>query len=226
MRILIVEDEPKLTRVLCRGLQQEGYAVDTAADGRDGLHMAVENPYDAVVLDIMLPVIDGFEVCRTMRARNSWAPVLMLTARDEVSDRVRGLDAGADDYLAKPFAFDELLARLRSLTRRGVAERPAIAEVGPLWLDPARHRVEHSGTPIELSPKEFALLEFFLRHPGEVLTRTRILEHVWDYSYDGGSNVVDVYVRYLRSKLPEPNDASLIRTIRGVGYMLQGRTPE
>jgi two-component system OmpR family response regulator len=220
MRLLIVEDEPKMARVLRRGLEEEGYAIDMSADGVDALHMATENEYDAVILDVMLPELDGVEVCRQMRERGRWAPVLMLTAKDAVTDRVRGLDSGADDYLTKPFSFDELLARLRSLVRRGVRERPVVIRVGPLTMDPARRRVRHSGTDVQLSAKEYALLEYFMRHPGEVLSRTRILEHVWDYNYDGGSNVVDVYVRYLRKKIDEPFGTSLLRTIRGAGYVL------
>jgi two-component system, OmpR family, response regulator len=220
MRLLIVEDEPKMARVLRRGLEEEGYAIDMSADGVDALHMATENEYDAVILDVMLPELDGVEVCRQMRERGRWAPVLMLTAKDAITDRVRGLDSGADDYLTKPFSFDELLARLRSLVRRGVRERPVVIRVGPLTMDPARRRVRHSGTDVQLSAKEYALLEYFMRHPGEVLSRTRILEHVWDYNYDGGSNVVDVYVRYLRKKIDEPFGTSLLRTIRGAGYVL------
>lgn len=220
MRVLIVEDEPKMARVLRRGLEQEGYAVDTAADGQDGLHMATENDYDAVVLDVMLPILDGIEVCRGMRDRGRWAPVIMLTARDAIADRVRGLDAGADDYLVKPFSFEELLARLRSLVRRGVRERPTILEAGPVTLDPATHRVTHSGKRVELTPREYALLELLMRHAGQVLSRTRILEHVWNYNYDGGSNVVDAYVKYLRKKLDAPHGSRLIKTVRGSGYML------
>ncbi len=220
MRLLIVEDEPKMARVLRRGLEEEGYAIDVSADGVDALHMATENEYDAVILDVMLPELDGVEVCRQMRERGRWAPVLMLTAKDAITDRVRGLDSGADDYLTKPFSFDELLARLRSLVRRGVRERPTVIRVGPLTMDPARRRVRHSGTDVQLSAKEYALLEYFMRHPGEVLSRTRILDHVWDYNYDGGSNVVDVYVRYLRKKIDEPFGTSLLRTIRGAGYVL------
>jgi two-component system OmpR family response regulator len=220
MRILIVEDEPKMTRILRRGLEDEGYAVDTSADGDDALHMATENDYDAVLLDVMLPGRDGFEVCRQMRARGRWAPVIMLTARDAVSDRVSGLDSGADDYLVKPFSFDELVARVRALVRRGAKERPATLSVGPLTLDPATRRVEREGTPLSFTPKEYGLLEFLMRHPNEILSRTRILEHVWDYNYDGVSNVVDVYVKYLRAKIDVPFGSSLLKTVRGAGYML------
>jgi two-component system, OmpR family, response regulator len=220
MRILVVEDEPKMAGLLKRGLEQEGYSVDVSLDGVDGLHLSTENSYDAVVLDVMLPELDGIEVCRQMRERGRWAPVLMLTARTGVSDRVNGLDAGADDYLTKPFSFEELIARLRALLRRGARERPAVLEVGPVSLNPATRRVERSGTPIVLSPKEYSLLEYFMRHTDEVLSRTRILEHVWDYNYDGGSNVVDVYIGYLRKKLDTPFGSKLLRTVRGAGYML------
>jgi two-component system OmpR family response regulator len=224
VRVLIVEDEPKMARILRRGLEDEGYAVDTSADGEDALHMATENEYDAVLLDVMLPGRDGFDVCRQMRARGRWAPVIMLTARDAVSDRVRGLDSGADDYLVKPFSFDELVARVRALVRRGAKERPATLRVGPLTLDPATRRVERSGSALSFTPKEYALLEFLMRHPNEIMSRTRILEHVWDYNYDGVSNVVDVYVKYLRAKIDVPFDSSLIKTIRGAGYMLDEKS--
>jgi two-component system OmpR family response regulator len=181
-----------------------------------------ENPYDAIVLDVMLPDLDGFAVCRQLRVANRWAPILMLTARDAVPDRVAGLDAGADDYLTKPFAFTELLARLRALVRRGAGERPATLSAGDLVLDPAARRVQRGQAMIELTAKEFALLEFFLRHPGEVLTRSRIIEHVWDFAYDGDSNVVDVYVRYLREKIDRPFGRDTIETVRGTGYRLRG----
>ncbi len=220
MRVLVVEDEVKMARAIRRGLEQEGYAVDTAADGNDGWFHASENPYDAIVLDVMLPGLDGFEVCRRLRAAGSWAPVLMLTARDATFDRIGGLDAGADDYLVKPFAFGELLARLRALVRRGAVARPAVLTCGDLALDPAAHTVTRAGRPVELSAREFALLEFLMRHPGEVVSRTAILGGVWDYDYDGLSNVVDVYVGYLRRKLEQPFGRSLIRTERGVGYAL------
>jgi two-component system OmpR family response regulator len=221
VRVLLVEDQTKLARAVRRGLQQEGYAVDVAATGDDGLHLATEVDYDAVVLDVMLPGLDGFEVCRRMRVQGRWAPVLMLTARDGVADRVTGLDVGADDYLVKPFAFRELLARLRALLRRGAGERPAVLTVGGLQLDPAAHTVSRDGRPVELSAREFALLEFFMRHPGEVVTRTQVLEHVWDFNYEGLSNVVDVYVGYLRRKLEQPSGRPLLRTVRGVGYALE-----
>jgi two-component system OmpR family response regulator len=221
MRVLVVEDEAKMASLLRRALEREGYAVDVAGTGEDALWLGTENDYDAVVLDVMLPPPDGFEVCRTLRTRGRWAPVLLLTARDAVEDRVAGLDAGADDYLAKPFSFAELYARLRALTRRGARERPATLTVGDLVLDPAAHLVCRGGRPVELSPKEFALLELFMRHPGEVLTRTQMLEHVWDFAYDGRSNVVDVYVRYLREKVDRPFGRESIETVRGVGYRLR-----
>jgi len=204
-----------------RALEREGYAVDDADNGADGLWLASENAYDAIVLDVMIPPPDGFEVCRQLRRRGRWAPVLLLTARDGVDDRVTGLDAGADDYLAKPFSFAELAARLRALTRRGVAPRPVELRAGDLTLDPATHRVTRANTEVDLSPKEFALLELFMRRPGEVLTRTDILEHTWDFAYDGTSNVVDVYVRYLREKIDRPFGRDSIETVRGVGYRLR-----
>jgi two-component system, OmpR family, response regulator len=221
VRVLVVEDETKMASLLRRALEREGYAVDVAGTGEDALWLGTENDYDAVVLDVMLPPPDGFEVCRKLRARGRWAPVLLLTARDAVEDRVAGLDAGADDYLAKPFSFAELYARLRALTRRGARERPATLTVGDLVLDPAAHLVCRDGRPVDLSPKEFALLELFMRHPGEVLTRTQMLEHVWDFAYDGRSNVVDVYVRYLREKVDRPFGRESIETVRGVGYRLR-----
>ena len=221
MRVLVVEDDVRLASVLKRGLEEEGYAVDLARDGTDGLWMATENPYDAVVLDVMLPGIDGFEVCRRLRDAQVWAPVLMLTARDEVSDRVRGLDAGADDYVVKPFSLLELAARLRALARRGDRSRPTVLAEGDLRLDPAARRVWRAEHEIELSPKEFSLLELFLRHPGVVLTRSQIIDAVWDFAYDGGSNVVDQYVNYLRRKIDRPFGRSDLETVRGVGYRLR-----
>ncbi len=224
VRVLVVEDETKMAALVRRALEREGYAVDVASTGQDGLWMATEHQYDAIVLDVMIPPPNGFEVCRELRARGRWAPILLLTARDGVSDRVAGLDAGADGYLAKPFSFAELYARLRALTRRGARERPSVLEVGDLTLDPAAHSVHRAGAPIDLSPKEFSLLELFMRHEGEVLSRTQILDHVWDFAYDGTSNVVDVYVRYLREKIDRPFGRSSIETVRGVGYRL--RRPE
>jgi len=221
MRILVVEDELKMASLLRRGLIEEGHAVDIARTGDDALWMAQAAEYDALVLDLMLPTIDGFEVCRQLRANGVWSPVLMLTARDGVEDRVAGLDAGADDYLPKPFSFAELLARLRALMRRGAAERPTVLEVGDLRLDPATHQVWRGDAEVELSGKEFALLETFMRRPGQVLTRDQLLEHAWDYGYENRSNVVDVYVRYLREKVDRPFDRESIETVRGVGYRLR-----
>jgi two-component system OmpR family response regulator len=225
MRILVVEDELKMAGLLKRGLEEEGYAVDVSNTGADGLWAGSENPYDAILLDVMLPDLDGFDVCRQLRERGRWAPVLMLTARDGVADRVAGLDAGADDYLAKPFSFAELLARVRALVRRGAGNRPAALTIGDLTLDPAGKRVVRGTRSIDLTAKEFALLEFFMRHPGEVLTRTQILEHVWDWAYDGDSNVVDVYVRYLREKVDRPFGRRTIETVRGSGYRLRQDAP-
>jgi two-component system OmpR family response regulator len=225
MRVLVVEDEIKMARAVRRGLEQEGYAVDVAGDGDDALFRATEDEYDAIVLDLMLPGIDGFELCRSLRARGHWAPVLMLTARDAVDDRIRGLDVGADDYLVKPFAFGELLARLRALIRRGPNERPSILEVADVTLDPAAHRVARAGRDVDLSAREFSLLEYLMRSPGRVLTRRDILEHVWDYNYDGMSNVVDVYVGYLRKKLEHPFETAFIHTVRGVGYVVGREEP-
>ena len=221
MRVLVVEDEMRTAGLLRRGLSEEGYSVDIAADGPDAVWRASEFSYDAVVLDVMLPGYDGIEVCRRLRSRGRWAPVLMLTARDDLAARVRGLDSGADDYLAKPFSFDELFARLRALIRRGALERPAQLHCGGLRLDPATRQAWRGEAELELSPKEFALLELFLRHPGQVLTRTRILEHVWDYTYDGVSNVVDQYVGYLRRKVDRPFGTAQLETVRGVGYRLR-----
>jgi len=221
MRALVVEDESKMAALLRRGLQEEGFAVDIAANGEDGSWLGTENDYDVILLDVMLPDVDGFEVCRRLRAADRRAPILMLTARDGVQDRVAGLDAGADDYLTKPFSFDELLARVRALLRRGPSERPPVLTVGDLVLDPATRRVSRGDQEIDLTPKEFGLLDLFLRHPGEALSRTRILEHVWDFAYDGDSNVVDVYVRYLREKVDRPFGRRSIETVRGVGYRLR-----
>jgi two-component system OmpR family response regulator len=221
VRVLIVEDQPKLAALLARGLREEGHAADIADRGEDGLWMALAAPYDAIVLDIMLPGIDGLETCRELRRHEVWTPVLMLTARDAVGDRVTGLDAGADDYLTKPFSFDELLARLRALTRRVPAERPVTVEVGDLRLDPAAHRAWRGETELELSAKEFALLEILMRRPGSVLTRGQLLEGAWDMSYERRSNVVDVYIRYLREKIDRPFGSDTIETVRGVGYRLK-----
>ena len=221
MRVLVVEDEVRMARLLKRALEEEGHAVDVAADGPDGLWMATENPYAAIVLDVMLPGFSGFELCRRLREAGVWAPVLMLTARDEVGDRVRGLDAGADDYLVKPFSLLELAARLRALARRDDRRRPAVLAEGDLKLDPASKRAWRGGTELALSPKEFSLLEFFLRHPGVVLTRSQIIEAVWDFAYDGTSNIVDQYVNYLRRKVDIPFGRHEIETVRGMGYRLR-----
>jgi len=221
VRVLVVEDEIKMAALLRRGLEREGYAVDVAGDGPEALWATGEVAYDAVLLDAMIPEPDGYEVCRTLRARGKWMPVLLLTARDAVADRVRGLDAGADDYLTKPFAFAELFARLRALVRRGASVRPTVLATGDLRLDPARRRVARGGTEIDLSAKEFALLELLMRHTDEVLTRTTILEHVWDFAYAGTSNVVDVYVRYLREKIDRPFGRASLETVRGAGYRLR-----
>ena len=216
-----MEDEIRTAALLRRGLVEEGYAVDVAVDGPDGVWRATEFSYDVVVLDVMLPGFDGFEVCRRLRSAGCWAPVLILTARSEVAERVRGLDCGADDYLAKPFSFEELFARLRALIRRSAPERPAVLLAGDLRLDPATRRAWRGETELQLSPKEFALLELFLRYPDQVLTRTRILEHAWDCAYDGGSNVVDQYVRYLRRKVDRPFGRAQLETVRGAGYRLR-----
>jgi len=221
MRVLVAEDDVKMAGLLKRGLEEEGYAVDVAQSGDEAVWAGTENVYDAILLDVMLPDLDGLEVCRRLRTANRWAPVMMLTARDAVPDRVAGLDAGADDYLTKPFSFSELLARLRALMRRGPAERPAVLRVDDLSLDPATRVVTRDAVPIELTPKEFALLEYLLRHPGEVLSRSRLIEHVWDFAYDGDSNVVDVYVRYLREKVDRPFGRRSIETVRGAGYRLR-----
>ena len=221
MRVLVVEDDVKMAALLRRGLVEEGLSADVARTGDDALWMAAATEYDAIVLDVMLPGADGFEVCKRLRENGRWAPVLMLTARDAVEDRVTGLDAGADDYLAKPFSFAELLARLRALARRPPLERPTIVEVGDLKLDPATRQVWRDGTEIDLSAKEFALLETFMRRPGEVLSRYQLLEHCWDYGYENRSNVVDVYVRYLREKVDRPFGCSSLETVRGAGYRLR-----
>jgi two-component system OmpR family response regulator len=222
MRVLIAEDEMKMARAIRRGLEQEGYSAETVATGDDAVFWATEQSYDAIVLDVGLPGRDGYAVCRALRAAQVWTPILMLTARGAVEDRIEGLDAGADDYLLKPFAFGELLARLRALLRRGPAERAPQIVVGDLVIDPAAHVVTRAGVRIELSPREFALLEFLAHRPGEVLRRAEILDHVWNYDYDGMSNVVDVYIGYLRRKLEKPFHSQVIRAVRGVGYVLEG----
>src|SRR3954447_4621828 len=221
MRVLVVEDELRMAALIRRGLSKEGLSADVASTGEDALWMARGTDYDAIVLDVLLPGIDGFETCRRLRGDDVWTPVLMLTARDSVEDRVAGLDTGADDYLVKPFAFAELLARLRALARRGEPERPTVIEVGDLRLDPATRRVWRGDAEIQLSAKEFALLETFMRRPNEVLSRYHLLEHAWDFSYENKSNVVDVYVRRLRRKIDEPFGLVSLETVRGAGYRLR-----
>jgi two-component system OmpR family response regulator len=220
MRVLVVEDELRMASLIRRGLLAEGLAADVAPNGEDALWMAEAHDYDAIVLDVLLPGLNGFETCSRLRANGIWAPVLMLTARDAVEDRVAGLDNGADDYLVKPFAFAELLARLRALVRRGEPERPIVLRVGDLTLDPATREVRRGGARIALSAKEFALLETFMRRPGEVLSRLHLLEHAWDFAYDARSNVVDVYIRRLRKKIDEPFGRRSLQTVRGAGYRL------
>jgi two-component system OmpR family response regulator len=221
MRVLIVEDELRMASLIRRGLVKEGLAVDVAPSGEDALSMAKGSSYDAIVLDVMLPGINGFETCQRLRTNDVWSPVIMLTARDSVEDRVAGLDTGADDYLVKPFSFAELLARLRALVRRGELTRPTVLDIGDLRLDPATRRVWRGDIEISLSAKEFAMLETFMRRPGEVLTRLHLLDHVWDFAYENRSNVVDVYVRHLRRKIDEPFGRRSLETIRGVGYRLR-----
>ena len=221
MRLLVVEDELKMAGLLVRGLREDGHAVDVARTGDDALWMGQAVEYDAVVLDLMLPGLDGVSVCRAWRENGVWTPVLMLTARAGVEDRVAGLDAGADDYLPKPFSFAELNARLRALARRGVSERPAVVEVGDLRLDPATRQVWRGAVEIQLSTKEFALLETLMRRAGLVLSRLQLLEHAWDYAYENRSNVVDVYIRYLREKVDRPFGRESIETVRGAGYRLR-----
>jgi two-component system OmpR family response regulator len=221
VRALVVEDEPKLAALLKRGLTEDGHVADVAASGEDAIWMAIAAPYDVIVLDIMLPGIDGFATCRELRRREIWTPVLMLTARDAVEDRVQGLDTGADDYLVKPFSFSELVARLRALARRAPVERPAVLDVGDLRLDPAARRAWRGDAELELSAKEFALLELFMRHPGVTLSREQLLEGAWDIAYEHRSNVVDVYIRYLRAKIDRPFGRESIETVRGAGYRLR-----
>jgi len=217
----VVEDELRMASLIRRGLTAEGLAADIAPNGEDALWMAEAHEYDAIVLDVMLPGMNGFQTCRRLRESGVWAPVLMLTARDAVEDRVAGLDYGADDYLVKPFAFAELLARLRALARRGDRERPSVLAVGELTLDPASREVRCVGLEVTLSAKEFALLETFMRRPGEVLSRLYLLEHAWDFAYDARSNVVDVHIRRLRQKLDEPFGRHSLETVRGAGYRLR-----
>lgn len=216
MRLLVVEDEQRLAAGLRKGLEAEGFAVDVAHNGVDGLWLARENPFDAIVLDVMLPGVNGYQLCRTLRDEGDWTPILMLTAKDGVADEVEGLDTGADDYLAKPFSYQVLVARLRALLRRGATPRPAVLEVGELRLDPAARRVWFAGDEITLTTREFAILQYFMRHPDDVLAKKDILDHIWDFGFDGDPNIVEVYVRRLRTKLPRP----VIETVRGAGYRL------
>jgi two-component system OmpR family response regulator len=220
MRVLVVEDDLKLAAVIRRGLALEGVAADVVNDGEKALVRADATSYDVVVLDVMLPGSDGFEVCRRLRRQGTWAAVLMLTARNTVEDRVRGLDCGADDYLGKPFSFAELLARVRALRRRAPVERPVVLQAGDLSLDPATHRAWRGSAQVDLSAKEFALLEAFLRRPGEILSRFELLEHAWPYEYENRSNIIEVYVRYLREKIDRPFQRHSLQTVRGVGYRL------
>ena len=224
MRILVVEDSAKMAGLLRLGLEREGYAVDVTASAVDAVWLACEHGYDVVVLDVILDAAgqqaDGFEVCRRLRQAGCWVPVLMVTARDAVPDRVSGLDAGADDYLPKPFHLPEFLARVRALIRRGAVARPAVLTVGDLSLDPARHEVRRAAGLIGLTRTEFALLEYLMRHAGEALTRRRLVEHVWDYAFDGDPRIVDVYVRALREKIDRPYRRSSLQTVRGTGYRI------
>jgi two-component system OmpR family response regulator len=221
MRALIVEDEVKMAGLIRRGLIEKGYAADIASTGEDAIWMAGATEYDAIVLDVMLPGVDGFEVCRRLRASGVWAPVLMLTARDAVEDRVAGLDTGADDYLTKPFSFAELLARLRALARRGPVGQPPLLEIGSLRLDQRSHQAWRDDAEIELSTKEFAMLETLMLRPGQVVSRFDLLEHAWDHTYENRSNLIDVYIRYLRQKIDRPFGVRSIETVRGAGYRLR-----
>ena len=225
MRVLVAEDSIKMAGLIKRGLEEHGFAVDVVGDGQDALWMATEHGYDAILLDVILdaagPGPDGFDVCQRLREQGCWSPVLMLTARDAVEDRVRGLNAGADDYLAKPFSFQELIARLRAVMRRGAVERPAKLAVGDLRLDPATHEVRRGQQRLDLTAKEFVLLEYLMGHTDEVVTRSNLIEHVWDFAYEGDSNIVDVHVRNLRSKIDRPFERASLETVRGVGYRLR-----
>lgn len=220
MRLLVVEDEYKIARFIRKGLIEEGYAVDIARNGEEALSYATSAPYDLIILDLLIPKIDGITVCRRLRESSLAVAILILTAKDSIEDRVTGLDAGADDYLVKPFAFAELLARIRALLRRPQSMTSNILQVSDLVLDLTRHRAERNGAPVDLAPTEYSLLEYLMRNACQVLTRTQILQHVWDYDFYGGSNIVDVYIRYLRKKIDEGHHKKLIRTIRGVGYSI------
>jgi two-component system OmpR family response regulator len=221
VRVLVVEDESRMASVLRRGLAENGFAVDVTGSGEDGLWLAGDQHYDVLVLDLGLPDIDGLTMLRRLREAQRWVPVLLLTARDAVQDRVTGLDGGADDYLTKPFAFPELLARLRALIRRGARERPSVLAVGDLTLDPASRQVCRAGTPIAVTAKEFALLECFMRAPGEVLSRAQLIERVWDFSFDRDSNLIEVYIGYLRAKIDRPYGRRSLETVRGAGYRIR-----
>jgi heavy metal response regulator len=221
MRILIVEDEKKVAAFIKKGLEEETYAVDVAYDGEEGLYLGLENQYDLVILDLMLPVIDGLEVLSRLRGNKVDTPILLLTAKDSVEDKVTGLNTGADDYLTKPFAFSELLARIRVLLRRGKAETKTVLQVDGLTLDLVSHKVNRNGEEIELTGKEYSLLEYFMRNQGKVLTRTMIAEHVWDYNFDTFTNVIDVYVNHLRKKIDKSYPDKLLHTLRGVGYIMK-----
>jgi len=220
MRVLVVEDERRIAEFLCRGLSEQGYAVDVASDGEEALDWPAVAEFDAIILDVMLPVRDGFQVCRVLRERGVKTPILMLTARDAVEDRVRGLDSGADDYLVKPFAFSELLARLRALSRREHAALGTVLSVADLTMNTSARDVRRHGVSIELTTKEYALLEYLMRHANQVLTRTMIAEHVWNYDFDNATNVIDVHVRNLRRKVDEPFRTKLVQTVRGAGYRI------
>jgi len=222
MRVLVVEDEIKVASFLKRGLEAENYAVDVATDGEDGLHLATSNEYDMILLDILLPKLNGFEVLAKLRDRNIVTPVIMLTARGALGDRVQGLDLGADDYLVKPFAFEELLARLRALLRRGSSGGSTVLRVGPVLMDPVAHKVFVRDQEVEFTPKEYSLLEYMMRNEGTVLTRVMIAQHVWDINFDTYTNLIDVFVNHLRNKLQPYACDRLIRTVRGVGYVLKG----
>ena len=220
MRILVVEDDKLVARAVRRGLEAEGYAVDVALDGTEGAWLAAENEYDALVLDVMLPGLPGDQLCARLRGAGDWTPILMLTARSLPEEEARALDAGADDFLAKPFSYLVLVARLRALLRRGGRERPAVLEVGDLRLDPAQHQVWRGDTSVDLTPRQFSLLELLMRRPGEVLSKASILEHVWDFAYEGDPNIVEVYVRQLRQRIDIPFDRASLQTVRLVGYRL------
>jgi len=221
MRLLVVEDSTRMASLLRRGLEEEGYAVDVAGTGEEAMEHARAAAYDTILLDVMLPGVDGFKVCRQIREERGLAPILILTARDAVEDRVRGLDAGADDYLVKPFSFQELFARVRALVRRGPVDRAAVVRVGDLSLDPSRHEVRRGAGSVSLTVKEFALLEYLMRNAGIVLSRRQLIEHAWDFAYEGDSNVLDVYIRYLREKVDRPFGRASIETVRGVGYRIR-----